>query len=116
LGGANAVKELSEAGGSIEPVDAINFTIDTIDDAFETFGFAFLGVGVLALGWEAMRAPEHRRWAWFTALTGLVILTLSAAYAAESWDVVDALLVAGGAILLSAWLIWSAQAVLRLEQ
>ena len=39
LGGAKAVKELSGGGdGPIEPVNAINFTTDMIDDAFETFG------------------------------------------------------------------------------
>ena len=56
---------------------------------------------------------ERRPWTWLTALTGLVCLILSAAYAAESWDVVDALLVLGGAILLPVWLIWSAQGRLR---
>jgi hypothetical protein len=62
------------------------------------------------------RAPERRPWTWFTALTGLVFLALSVAYVAESWDVVDALLVVGGAILLPAWLIWSAQGLLRLDE
>lgn len=115
FGGAKAVKDLTEAGGPIEPVNAINFTVDEIDDAFELFGFAFLGVGVLALAWEALRVNERRPWTWLTALTGLVFLILSGAYAAESWDLVDALLVLGGAILLPAWLISSAQGPLRGE-
>ena len=40
------------------------------------------------------------------------MLVLSGAYAADNFDLVDALLVAGGAILLPAWLIWSAETVL----
>jgi hypothetical protein len=115
FGGAQAVKELTERGGSTEPVVAIDFAVNEIDDAFELFGFAFIGVGVLALAWEALRANERRPWTWLTLLTGLVLLVLSAAYATGRWDLVDALLVLGGAILLPAWLIWSAQGPLRVE-
>jgi hypothetical protein len=113
LGGAQAVKDLTERGGAIESVTAVDFAVNEIDDAFELFGFAFLGVGVLALAWEAQRAAEHRPWTWLTVLTGLVVLVLSGAYAAKSWDLVDALLVLGGAVLLPAWLIWSAEGPLR---
>jgi hypothetical protein len=115
FGGAQAVKDLTERGGSIEPVMAIDFAVNEIDDAFELFGFAFLGVGVLAMAWEALRATERRPWTWLTVLTGLVFLVLSGAYAAQSWDLVDALLVFGGAVLLPAWLVWSAQGPLRGE-
>jgi hypothetical protein len=113
LGGAQAVKDLTERGGAIESVTAVDFAVNEIDDAFELFGFAFLGVGVLALAWEAQRVAEHRPWTWLTVLTGLVVLVLSGAYAAKSWDLVDALLVLGGAVLLPAWLIWSAEGPLR---
>jgi peptidoglycan/LPS O-acetylase OafA/YrhL len=115
FGGAQAVKDLTERGGSIEPVMAIDFAVNEIDDAFELFGFAFLGVGVLAMAWEALRATERRPWTWLTVLTGLVFLVLSGAYAAQSWDLVDALLVFGGAVLLPAWLVSSAQGPLRGE-
>lgn len=115
FGGAQAVKDLTEAGGSIDPVKAIDFAVNEIDDAFELFGFAFIGVGVLALAWEGLRANERRPWTWLTGATGVVFLVLSCAYAAKSWDLVDALLVLGGAILLPVWLIWSAQGPLRAE-
>ena len=113
LGAHRAVGQMSESGNPIETVNSINFTFDTVDDSFELFAFAFLGVGVLGLAWEGLRIGERRSWVWLSGLTGIVLLVLSGAYAADNFDLVDALLVAGGAILLPAWLIWSAETVLR---
>jgi hypothetical protein len=38
---------------------------------------------------------------------GLVLLATAGAYAAQSFDLVDVLLVAGGAVLLPLWLFWT---------
>jgi hypothetical protein len=113
LGGHRAVGKMSESGNPIEAVNSINFTVDTVDDSFELFAFAFLGVGVLALAWEGLRVGERRSWLLLSGLIGIVMLVLAGAYAADNFDLIDPLLVAGGAILLPAWLIWSAETVLR---
>ena len=106
LGGHRAVGLMATHGNPIETVNAIGFTIDTIDDAFELAAFALIGAGTLAFGWVALhdrRAP--RRWGWLSLAVGIVTLTLSAAYAANEGDLVDLLLVSGGVVLLPAWLI-----------
>jgi hypothetical protein len=113
LGGHQAVSELAEEGHTIETVNALHFTLDTVDDAFELFGFALLGVGVLALAWEALRQGERRVWAWFTAAVGVVILALAGAYAADNSDAINALLFLGGMVLLPVWLVWTAEGILR---
>jgi hypothetical protein len=114
LGGHRAVGLMATHGNPIETVNAIGFTIDTIDDAFELTAFALIGAGILAFGWVALhdrRAP--RRWGWLSLAVGIVTLTLSAAYAAGDGDLVDLLLVTGGVVLLPAWLVWSGRLLRR---
>jgi hypothetical protein len=106
LGGHRAVGLMATHGNPVETVNAIGFTIDTIDDAFELAAFALIGAGTLAFGWVALhdrRAPIG--WGWLSLAVGIVTLTLSAAYAANEGDLVDLLLVSGGVVLLPAWLI-----------
>jgi hypothetical protein len=74
-------------GNPIETVNAIGFTIDTIDDAFELTAFALIGAGTLAFAWVAL----HDRRA----------------------DLVDVLLVTGGVVLMPAWLVWSGRLLRR---
>jgi len=106
LGGHRAVGLMATHGNPIETVNAIGFTIDTIDDAFELAAFALIGAGALAFGWVALhdrRAP--RGWGWLSLAVGIVTLTLSAAYATGEGNLVDLLLVSGGVVLLPAWLV-----------
>jgi hypothetical protein len=114
LGGHRAVGLMATHGNPIETVNAIGFTIDTIDDAFELAAFALIGAGTLAFGWVALherRAPMG--WGWLSLAVGILTLTLSAAYAAGDGDLVDLLLVTGGVVLLPAWLVWSGRLLRR---
>ena len=108
LGGHRAVGLMATHGNPIETVNAIGFTIDAVDDAFELAAFALIGAGILAFGWVGL----HDRmatvgWGWFSLAVGAVTLTLSGAYAAGDGNLVDLLLVTGGVVLLPGWLVWS---------
>ncbi len=108
LGGHRAVGLMATHGNPIETVNAIGFTIDAVDDAFELAAFALIGAGILAFGWVGLRdrmAPVG--WGWFSFAVGVVTLTLSGAYAAGDGNLVDLLLVTGGVVLLPGWLVWS---------
>jgi hypothetical protein len=108
LGGHRAVGLMATHGNPIETVNAIGFTIDTVDDAFELAAFALIGAGILAFGWAGLHdrmAPTG--WGWLSLAVGIVTLTLSGAYAAGNGNLVDLLLVSGGVVLLPAWLVWT---------
>jgi hypothetical protein len=113
LGGHRAVGLMSGAANPVEAVNSIVFTIDTIDDWFELFGFAFLGVGLISLAWAQLQVSGHRLWVWLSFGTGAVLLVLSGAYVDGNGDVIDPILVLGGMVLLPAWLIWTAERELR---
>lgn len=106
LGGHRAVGLMATHGNPIETVNAIGFTIDTIDDAFELAAFGLIGVGTLAFAWVGLRdrrAPMG--WGWLSLAVGVVTLLLSGAYAADEGNLVDLLLVTGGVVLFPAWLV-----------
>jgi len=108
VGGHRAVGLMTGRGDPIETVNSLTWTIDTINDAFELAGSALLGAGMLALAWVDMRARSQRpAWSRYTVAVGLVLLATAGAYAAQSFDLVDLLLVAGGAVLLPFWLVWT---------
>ena len=112
LGGHRAVGLMATHRNPAETVNAILFTVDTIDDAFELAAFAVLGVALLALAGAAIGGPignraVSRAWCGYSLLLGVVLLALSGAYAAADGDLIDLLLVAGGALLLPAWLVWT---------
>jgi hypothetical protein len=113
LGGHRAVGLMSGAANPVETVNSILFTVDTIDDWFELFGFAFLGVGVISLAWAQFQVGGHRLWVWLSFGTGVVLLVLSGAYVDGNGDVIDPILVLGGMFLLPVWLIWTAERRLR---
>jgi len=113
LGGHRAVGLMSGAANPVEAVNSILFTIDTIDDWFELFAFAFLGIGLISLAWAQIRVREHRLWVWLSFLTGVVFLVLAGAYVDGNGDVIDPILVLGGMVLLPVWLIWTAERMLR---
>jgi hypothetical protein len=112
LGGHRAAGLMATHGNPIETVNAILFTVDTMDDAFELAAFAVLGVALLAFAGAAIGGPiatraVSRAWCGYSLLLGVVLLTLSGAYAAANGNLVDLLLVGGGALLLPAWLVWT---------
>jgi hypothetical protein len=113
LGGHRAVGLMSGAANPVEAVNSILFTVDTIDDWFELFGFAFIGIGVISLAWAQLRVREHRLWVWLSFVTGAVLLVLTGAYVDGNGDVIDPILVLGGMVLLPAWLIWTAERIVR---
>jgi hypothetical protein len=108
LGGHRAVGLMATHRNPVETVNAILFTVDTIDDAFELAAFALLGVAVLALAGAAVgNRAVSRAWCGYSLVLGVVLLSLSGAYAAADGDLIDLLLVTGGALLLPAWLVWT---------
>jgi len=108
LGGHHAVGLMTNRGDSLETVRLIAWLVDDVDDAFELVGLAGVGIGFAAFAWPSTR-PAARQVAWsrFTGLVGVVLLATAAAYAARVFDLVDLLLVVGGALLLPAWLVWT---------
>ncbi len=91
----------------VETVNAILFAVDTIEDAFELAAFAVLRVALLAFAGAAIGGPTGKRavsraWCGCSLLLGVVLLALSGAYAAGNGNVIDLLLLAGGALLLPA--------------
>jgi hypothetical protein len=112
LGGHRAAGLMATHRNPIETVNAVLFTVDTIDDAFELAAFAVLGVALLAFAGAAVSGPPgsrtiSRAWCGYSLLLGAVMLTLSGADAAGNGDLVDLLLVASGALLLPVWLVWT---------
>jgi hypothetical protein len=108
LGGHRAASLMATHGNPIETVNAILFTVDTIDDAFELAAFAVLGVAVLAFAGAAIASRAvSRAWCGYSLLLGVVLFTLSGAYTAGNGDLVDLLLVTGGGLLLPGWLVWT---------
>lgn len=108
LGGHHAVGVMTDRGDPLETVSMITWLIDDVDDAFELVGLAVTGTGLLAFAWHAMRSTAREpAWGLFTAVLGLVLIATAAAYAARAFDLVDLLLVVGGALLLPAWLVWT---------
>jgi len=113
LGGHRAAGLMAGTASPIESVNSILFTVDTIDDWFELFAFAFLGIGLLSFARAQMRLREHRVWVWLSFLTAVVFLVLAVAYVDGNGDVIDPLLFVGGMLLLPAWLICTAEGILR---
>jgi hypothetical protein len=108
IGGHRAVGLMTGRGDPIETANSITWTIDTINDAFELAGSALLGAGMVALAGVGMQARSRGpAWSRYTFAVGLVLLATAGAYAAQSFDLVDVLLVAGGAVLLPLWLFWT---------
>jgi hypothetical protein len=55
----------------------------------------------------------RQSWTWLSVTLGVVFVALSIAYVSDNGDLIDALLFLGGPVLLPAWLIWTAEAMLR---
>jgi hypothetical protein len=127
LGGHRAAGMMATHHNPIQTVNAIMFTVNTIDDAFELAAFAVLGVALLAFAGAAGAAVDgpigiggrvvSRAWCGYSLLLGAVLLATGGAYATND-NLVDLLLgrrcptgtshlVPGGALLLPAWLVWT---------
>jgi hypothetical protein len=107
MGGHRAVGLMAAHANPIEVTNSIAFTVDTVTEAFELAAFALIGLGMLALAGAARAAS--RRWAGYTAAVALVLLVIAWSYGAGADGVTDTLLVAGGAVLLPLWLLWTSR-------
>lgn len=106
LGGHRAVGLMATHGNPLPTVGSIFFTIEMIDDAFETAAFATIGLALLLLSRTCRQASEPA-WSRYSAALGGVCLTLAFAYVRDEGDVVNLLLVTVGTALLPLWLIWT---------
>jgi hypothetical protein len=112
LGGHRAAGLMATHHNPIQTVNAILFTVDTIDDAFELAAFAVLGLAALAFAGAAINGPMGNRavtraWCGWSLLLGAVLLALSGADAAAAGSLTDLLLPATAALLLPVWLVWT---------
>jgi hypothetical protein len=105
LGGHRAVGLMATHANPIEVTNSIAFTVDTITEAFELAAFLLFGLGMRALA-GAARAG-NRRWAGYTAAVALAMLVIAWSYGAGDSGVTNTLLVACGAVLVPAWLLWT---------
>jgi hypothetical protein len=111
LGGHRAVGLMATHANPIETVNSIAFTVDAIGDALALAAFAVIGTGLLALAWTAAQdRAGNRAWVTGTVLTGLVLLVTAGSYAAGAGGLTELMLVAGGVVLLPAWLAWTGRA------
>ena len=109
VGGHRAVEVMARGGNDLDPVNAISFTIDRIDDWFELLGFGLIGLGLLAFAAGAIRdGGVWRAWGYSSIALGVLLVIVSIAYAFDNGDLVDLLLLISGVLLAPAWGIWVA--------
>ena len=109
LGGHRAVGAMANNGAPLEIANAIEFTVDMVDEAFELAGFTMVALGLACLavaGWRTARAWHG--WSVYTAAVAVVLLALVAGAAQRTAvSAADILLVVVGAAMTPVWLIWS---------
>lgn len=109
VGGHRAVELMARGGNDLDPVNAISFTIDRIDDWFELLGFGLIGLGALGFGVGAIRTGVlPKAWGYYTVALGALLIVVSFAYAFDNGDLVDLLLLVTGILLAPAWGVWLA--------
>jgi len=100
---------MARGGNDLDPVNAISFTIDRIDDWFELIGFGLIGFGAFAFGVGAIRTSIlPKAWGYYTLALGALLVVVSIAYAFDKGDLVDLLQLIVGVVLAPAWRIWVA--------
>jgi hypothetical protein len=107
IGGHRAVGLMATHANPIETVNAINFTVDLTNEAFEVAGFALMACGMAGLAAAARRGGTARGWATFTGLVAAVMLLVAGAFAADAGDLATWAQAVGGLLLLPAWLVWT---------
>jgi hypothetical protein len=110
LGGHRAVGLMATHHNPIQTVNAISFTVDVTADAFSATGFALLGAGLVALGFAHSADPRRSGLA---LLTGAAALAVAAGYAAGISALTTWLLAALAVVLLPAWLVRTARALVE---
>lgn len=109
LGGHRAVEVMARGGNDLDPVNAISFTIDRIDDWFELIAFGLIGLGAFAFGVGAISTGAlSKAWGYYTLALGALLVIVSAGYAFDNGDLVDLLLLIVGVLMAPAWGIWVA--------
>ena len=109
IGGHRAVELMARGGNDLDPVNAISFTVDRIDDWFELLGFGLIGLGALGFGVGAIRTGVlSMAWGYYTFALGALLVVVSFAYAFDNGDLVDLLLLVTGILFAPAWGVWLA--------
>jgi hypothetical protein len=84
LGGHRAVEVMARGGNDLDPVNAISFTIDRIDDWFELMGLGLIGLGAFAFGIGTIRTGVFpKAWGYYTLALAALLVVVSIAYALE---------------------------------
>ncbi len=110
LGGHRAIGMMATHANPILTVASIAFTIDLTGEAFALTAFALIGAGLIAYARAASQThPQHRVWAGYTLITAALAFVIAATYATSNGNLTDLLLLAGGAIILPVWLIWTSR-------
>jgi hypothetical protein len=109
IGGHRAVELMARGGNDLDPVNAISFTIDRIDDWFELVGLGLIGLSALAFAIGGIRTGVlPKAWGYYTLGLGALLILAAIAYAFENGDLVDLLLLIAGFLLVPAWGVWVA--------
>lgn len=106
LGGHQTIGLMATHTNPIQTTNSISFTIDLVVQAFLLAAFAFLCAGMLAFTRAAIQAGQ-RGWAGLTLVAAVTSLAIAWSYAAGQGNVTDYLLLAGGVVVLPAWLVWT---------
>lgn len=108
LGGHRAVGLLATHANAIQTTNSIAFTIDTTADTVYLAAFVLIGIGMLVLAGHARsRGGGWSRWAAATAGIAVILLATAVSLGTADDNLINALLVADGLVLLPGWLLWT---------
>jgi hypothetical protein len=108
LGGHRAVGLLATHNNPIGAVNAIAFTIDTIQEAVALAAFSLIGIGLVTVAGSALRArSEPLGWIACSAVAALLTLALAVSYVVDAGSLRDLLVLAAGVAGAPTWLVWT---------